>query len=168
MAVTAQVECRHLAPTGAQPRCQGGLADTWLAGNPKHTPGLVQFACARFMQWCRRHGIRQRRGAVGQHGSIAVAERFIGTLKRCCLRALSVVPLRLEAFAVVEVFRHRRAGGSGLSPSRQDGPSTYRPKGRCCWLCCWLIRDDRALALLDAMEGKKRAVTLWDRARRFA
>jgi hypothetical protein len=47
---------------------------------------------------CRRRGIRQRRGAIGQHGSIAVAERFILTLKDCCLRVLSVVPFRLRAF----------------------------------------------------------------------
>ena len=32
--------------------------------------------------WCHRHGVRPRFGAVGQHGSIAVVERFILSLKR--------------------------------------------------------------------------------------
>jgi hypothetical protein len=71
-----------------------------IAAVPKHlvTDSGVQFACAGFGQWCRRRGIRQRRGAVGEHGSIAVAERFILTLKSGCLRLLSLVPLRLRAF----------------------------------------------------------------------
>ena len=40
-----------------------------------------QFCCDRFKAWCKGHGIRIRFGAVGQHGSIAVVERFIRTLK---------------------------------------------------------------------------------------
>jgi hypothetical protein len=46
----------------------------------------------------RRHVIRQRRGAVGRHGSIAVIERFMGTLKRECARVLPVVPLLRRSF----------------------------------------------------------------------
>jgi hypothetical protein len=43
--------------------------------------------------------------AVGEHGSIAVAERYIRTLKDCCLRVLTLVPLRLRAFQrEVELF----------------------------------------------------------------
>jgi len=37
--------------------------------------------CAGFKQWCRRKGIRPRFGAAGRHGSIAVVERFIRTMK---------------------------------------------------------------------------------------
>ena len=87
-------------PTSEQVRQFLGRVMANVAAVPKYlvTDSGVQFACAGFKQWCRRHSIRQRRGAVGQHGSIAVAERFIGTLKRCCLRVLSVVPLRLRAF----------------------------------------------------------------------
>jgi transposase InsO family protein len=87
-------------PTSEQVRQFLGRVMASAAAVPKYlvTDSGVQFACAGFGQWCRRRGIRQRRGAVGQHGSIAVAERFIGTLKRCGLRVLSVVPLRLEAF----------------------------------------------------------------------
>ena len=41
-----------------------------------------QFWCDGFKAWCRRRTIKPRFGAVGQHGSIAVIERFIGTMKR--------------------------------------------------------------------------------------
>jgi transposase InsO family protein len=40
-----------------------------------------QFWCDGFRTWCGGHGIRIRFGAVGQHGSIAVVERFIRSLK---------------------------------------------------------------------------------------
>jgi len=40
-----------------------------------------QFWCPRFRAWCKGHGIRIRFGAVGKHGSIAVVERFIRSLK---------------------------------------------------------------------------------------
>jgi putative transposase len=41
-----------------------------------------QFWCQEFKIWCRkRKKIRPRFGAVGQHGSIAVVERFIQTVK---------------------------------------------------------------------------------------
>ena len=46
----------------------------------------------------RCRGIQQRFGAVGKYGSIAIIERFMGTLKRECTRRLILVPLRLAAF----------------------------------------------------------------------
>ena len=49
-----------------------------------------QFWCEGFKNWCRRKGIRPRYGAVGQHGSIAVVERFIQTVKVECTRRLAV------------------------------------------------------------------------------
>jgi hypothetical protein len=84
-------------------RCGGrrlGRVIAGVAAVPKYlvTDSGVQFACAGFKQWCRRRGIRQRRGAVGRHGSIAVEERFIRTLTSSCVRVLSFVPLRLRAF----------------------------------------------------------------------
>jgi len=39
------------------------------------------FWCEDFKNWCRRKGIRPRFVAVGQHGSIAVVERLIRTMK---------------------------------------------------------------------------------------
>ena len=56
-----------------------------------------QFHCAGFRHWCRRKAIRPRFGAVGRHGSIAVIERLILTLKTGCTRLLTV-PYRRETF----------------------------------------------------------------------
>jgi len=55
-----------------------------------------QFWCKPFKGWCRRRAIRPRFGAVGKYGSVAVAERFIRSMKSECTRRV-LVPLRLEA-----------------------------------------------------------------------
>ena len=57
-----------------------------------------QFDCRTFRAFCQRKGIkRPRYGAIGKHGSIAVVERAILTIK-CLLRRLPYVPYRREAF----------------------------------------------------------------------
>ena len=56
-----------------------------------------QFWCPGFKDWCQRKGIRPRFGAVGQHGSIAVVERFIQTMKIECTRKLPA-SLRAQTF----------------------------------------------------------------------
>ncbi|MGI9284209.1 MAG: transposase [Pseudomonadales bacterium] len=56
-----------------------------------------QFWCGVFKDWCDRQGITPRFGAVGQHGSIALVERFILSLKNECTRII-LVPLRSDAF----------------------------------------------------------------------
>jgi putative transposase len=56
-----------------------------------------QFWCNGFKDWCERKGIRLRFGAVGEHGSIAVVERFIQTVKIECTRRL-FVSLRVKTF----------------------------------------------------------------------
>ena len=56
-----------------------------------------QFWCSVFKEWCDRHGITPRFGAVGQHGSIAIIERFILTLKNGCTHII-LLPLRAGAF----------------------------------------------------------------------
>ena len=56
-----------------------------------------QFWCGVFKDWCDRRGITPRFGAVGQHGSIALIERFILSLKNGCTRVI-LVPLRTDAF----------------------------------------------------------------------
>jgi putative transposase len=56
-----------------------------------------QFDCAGFKRWCRSREIRVRFGAVGQHGSIAVVERLILTLKEHCAR-WPLLPLRQKRF----------------------------------------------------------------------
>jgi putative transposase len=57
-----------------------------------------QFVSRRLRRWCGRRGVRQRFGAVGRRGSIAVIERFIRTLKCECVRLLPLVPLRRDSF----------------------------------------------------------------------
>ncbi len=56
-----------------------------------------QFWCGMFKDWCDNKGITPRFGAVGQHGSIAVIERFILSLKNQCTRVIRV-PLHGESF----------------------------------------------------------------------
>jgi putative transposase len=55
-----------------------------------------QFWCSVFKDWCDRKGITPRFGAVGWHGSIALIERFILSLKNGCTRII-LVPLRTGA-----------------------------------------------------------------------
>ena len=66
---------------------------------PKHliTDKGPQFWCTGFKEWCRRKNIKPRFGAVGKHGSIAVTERLILTLKQVLAR-LVLIPYRREAF----------------------------------------------------------------------
>ena len=55
------------------------------------------FCCKTFKDWCRSKRVKPRYGAVGEHGSIAVVERAIKTLKRECTRQL-LVPQRQREF----------------------------------------------------------------------
>ena len=66
---------------------------------PRHlvTDQGPQFTCKKFEPWCQRKGIRPRFGAIGEHGSIAVIERLILTLKQG-IAWLTLVPLRRRAF----------------------------------------------------------------------
>jgi hypothetical protein len=55
------------------------------------------FDCDAFRRWVKRKGIKPPRyGAVGRHGSLAVVERLILTLKNECTRRLVVPPRRAE------------------------------------------------------------------------
>ena len=57
-----------------------------------------QFDCSGFRTWCHRKGIKPPRyGAIGHHGSIAVVERAILTMK-CLLARLLFVSYRRDAF----------------------------------------------------------------------
>ena len=56
-----------------------------------------RFWCDLFKDWCDHQGITPRFGAVGQHGSIALIERFILTLKNEGTRII-LVSLRADMF----------------------------------------------------------------------
>ena len=68
-----------------------------IGRKPKHvvTDKGRQFDCVAFRSWCRERGIRVRYGAVRRHGSIAVIERFIRSMKTECTRRI-LVPFRLD------------------------------------------------------------------------
>jgi len=74
-------------------------------GWPQHVRYLICdkgsiFRCKGFKRWCRRKRIRARYGAVGKHGSIAVIERFIRTMKDEGTRRI-LVPERRSTFRYV-------------------------------------------------------------------
>jgi len=48
------------------------------------------FFCGAFKKWCKRKKIKPRFGAVNKHGSIAVIERFIKSLKNEGTRKIAV------------------------------------------------------------------------------
>jgi transposase InsO family protein len=54
--------------------------------------------------WCRRRGVKPRFGATGRHGSIAIVERFVRTLKDEGLRRILVPLGRTAMQAEVEAF----------------------------------------------------------------
>ena len=86
-------------PTSAAVRAVLGRALRHSIARPRHliTDQGVQFTDEAFRQWCRSRGIRQRFGAVGQYGSIAVIERLIRSLKNECTRRL-LIPYRRDGF----------------------------------------------------------------------
>ena len=49
-----------------------------------------EFVSWRFKGWCQRTGIRPRYGAAGKHGSIAIVERLIRSMKSECTRRVIV------------------------------------------------------------------------------
>ena len=81
-------------PSSGQVRQFLGRVIAQVGAAPKYlvTDSGIQFSCSDFQTWCKRHGIRHRKGAVGRTGSIAVVERFIRTMKDGCTRVLAIVP----------------------------------------------------------------------------
>jgi transposase InsO family protein len=66
----------------------------------------AQFDSDEVHEWCRPKEITQRFGALGEHGSIAVLERLIQTVKVECTR-LILIPFRRGAMvAELEFFFH--------------------------------------------------------------
>jgi transposase InsO family protein len=88
-----------------QPTCQDvcrllGRSITKVKKPPKYIicDRGKQFDCKAFRKWCRRKCIQPPRyGAIGKHGSIAVVERVILTIKTLLSRLL-LVPYRHDAF----------------------------------------------------------------------
>jgi transposase InsO family protein/DNA-binding transcriptional regulator YiaG len=64
----------------------------------------VQFTAAEFRAWCKAKNIKQRFGAVGKHGSIAVTERVILTYKDGCTRRILVPVSRNDMVEETQLF----------------------------------------------------------------
>jgi len=124
------------------------MLDTAIAatGNlPRH---LISDQGSQFREeyraWCNERGVRPRYGAVGRHGSIALVERFIRSLKAEGLGRLIAIPLAAEKVAeelaiFVEWYNehrpHRGLGGATPNeicfgrPRARDAPR-FEVRGR--------------------------------------
>lgn len=90
-----------------------------------------------YLDWCRLHGVRARFGAVHQHGSIAMIERFWRSMKDECFRRtrvpLGLVAMRVELAAYLRWYHEARPHQSlgGLTPAeRLSGACPARDKRR--------------------------------------
>ncbi len=107
-AFESQPSCREVC-------CFMGRAIAKAGKAPRHVvcDRGGQFDCLAFRKWCKHTGIKPPRyGKIGRHGSIAVVERVILTIK-CLLAGLAFVPYRREAFmkellATVEWYNGHR------------------------------------------------------------
>ena len=87
------------------------------------------FWCEGFKSWCRRKGIRPRFGAAGKHGSIAVVERFIRTMKDEGIRRI-LVPHRRTGLLRDLSHRHEHTAPSPSWPSSRLLIGCLAPKHR--------------------------------------
>lgn len=121
----------------------------------------VQFR-GTYKAWCKRRGVKPRFGAVGEHGSIAVIERFFRSLKTEMLRKLPWVPLTMKKLgAEVAVYvgwyhehrPHQGLGGAtphevriGEKPARTQRRIETRPG--------YPLRDRRAKTKSRRVKGQ--------------
>jgi transposase InsO family protein len=88
----------HKQPSGA---AFTRLLDTSIAISGRAPKYIISDQGCQFREdyrdWCDARGVKPRFGAIGQHGSIAIVERFILSLKNECTRRI-VVPLPTKAF----------------------------------------------------------------------
>jgi transposase InsO family protein len=92
------LKCFRGIPTAAQVTDTLDIAIAMVGCAPKH---IISDHGAQFgtdhRNWCELCRIKPRFGAIGQHGSIAIVERFIRTIKQECVRRI-VIPLATEGF----------------------------------------------------------------------
>ena len=115
-------------PSSIQVRAFLGRTIADAGAKPKHLisdKGPQFWPCHGFKDWCDRRGIKPRFGAVGTHGSIAMVERFILTMKQL-LAELPTIPLRRESFRgelhrITDWYNehrpHRGLAGKGKTPN---------------------------------------------------
>jgi transposase InsO family protein len=126
-------------PTSAEVRSCLGRAIAIAGIAPRHLvsdKGSQFFPTAGYKKWCRHRGIRPRFGALGKHGSVAVLERAIRTMKEGL--HWTIVPTRREAlrtqlFLVFDWYNQHRPHGTlaGKTPDEvyfQRFPAHRRPR----------------------------------------
>ncbi len=135
-----------------------------------------QFDCDCYRKWCARGGIRPCYGAVGQHGSIAITERFILTLKSEFLRRILVPLTRPGLEHELSLFRNwfnasrPHMGIAGRTPNevyfrRQAAntkprlePRAKWPRGSPCAKPATRVRGKRGVRFslhVNFLEGRK-------------
>jgi transposase InsO family protein len=126
-------------PTAAQVTAFLSITMRRSGSRPRHiiADKGKEFFCRPFKAWCRLHGIRPRFGAIGQHGSIAVVERFIRSMKSECAKRI-MVPMRLAdmrhelacyATWYNEYRPHSALGGrTPLEVHRGNAPACEEPR----------------------------------------
>lgn len=120
-------------PTGPQLARVLDVAVKSVGSRPSHivTDRGPQFMSTDFGEWCARNKTRPRFGAIGQHGSIAVVERFIRTLKREHLRRIFIPPTRMGITRAVATFQryyneHRpHSALCGLTPHQKANNAAH-------------------------------------------
>ncbi len=107
--------------------------------SPRHliTDRGREFTAKAFRRGCRRSGIRQRFGAIGKHGSIALIERCIRTLKEEGVRRW-LAPIRWRTMgkelALVADWYNGQRPHAGLAGATPDEiyfgrlPAHHRPR----------------------------------------
>ncbi len=104
----------------------------------------TQFTDKSFKKWCKRKlGRKPRYGAVGEHGSIAVIERFIRTFKDTYLRKIlipyNMKQMRSEMTVFIQWYNRHRPHESldGATPIERYEDSTpanqmprYEPRSK--------------------------------------
>ncbi|MBI3268442.1 MAG: DDE-type integrase/transposase/recombinase [Planctomycetes bacterium] len=104
---------------------------------PKHlvTDRGVQFTSRQFKAAVKHRGVRQRFGAIGSHGGIALIERCWGSLKRealplwCCFLNQDALRVRLQRWARWQNVERPHQGIDGLTPREKlRRPRASRPR----------------------------------------
>jgi putative transposase len=126
-------------PTSEHVRAFLGRAIAKCGAAPKYliSDSGPQFLNDDFKEWCRSKGIRPRYGAVGQHGSIALIERFFKSLKnewlRCILISFRIESMRKELTSYSMWFNQHRphqslGGRTPLEVYEEQTPANEKPR----------------------------------------
>ena len=115
----------------------------------------------KYLAWCERHGVKPRFGAVGEHGSLAVIERFFLTLKTEAMRVIMVpfnlAAMRAELVAAVQwydAYRPHQSFGGRTPAEVYEG--LKRPDQRAATESGSRLASDKRLTLkVSYLAGRK-------------